>query len=133
MITIIIFSQSRQRVLSGHAEPRSQRVDIGRHLTFKFFISYAADTGIIITHTHVDHVVQLAENTHLRKLGYPCKKHKTKIGFAILQRAVEIAHHVAQQRQFLILMHHVEQRRIILIDQDNDLTLRLVECCHYEC
>ena len=69
---------------------------------------------------------QLAENAQLGEFGDARQEHETQVRVAALQRAVEIAHDVAQHRKVCLFMHHVQQRGIIFIDKDNDLTTGLL-------
>ena len=80
-------------------------------------MSYTADGGIIRVHADVLDVVQLAEDAQLRELGYACKEDEPQPGVAGLERAVEVAHDLAQHRQVALLVHYVQQRGVVLVDE----------------
>ena len=92
----------------------------------------AADAGVWLVHTHILDVVQLAEDAELRELRDARKKHKTEQWLAIFQGTVEIAHRIAQNIEFFLLMSHIQQRCIIFIDEHHSLLASLCSNCSYQ-
>ena len=75
---------------------------------------------------------QLAEDAELGEFGNAGQEHKAKIRVARLQRAVKIAHHVTENGKIRFLMHHIQQRRVILVNKDYHLSAGLFVGTHDE-
>ena len=70
-------------------------------------------------------IVEFAVDAHLRKLGNAWEEYELQIGVAVLQWTVEIAHHLTENGQLLVLMYHVQQGSVILVDEHHYLLARL--------
>ena len=84
-----------------------KNVNIVSHLCLHFLHRDTADGGKVGKHTDVLQIVQFAENAQLRKLGDAREEHEPQIGVTVLQRTVEVAHHLTENGQLLVLMHHI--------------------------
>lgn len=124
MIAIIIPLQGFQCLLRSNAEVVGQATDPLVHLLPYLLLHDAAERGVLGEHTDVLYIVQLAEDTQLGKLRDAGQEYETQVGVAHLQRAVEVTHHVAKHRQITLLMYHVQERSVVLIDQDHHLLPR---------
>ena len=72
-----------------------------------------ADTRKLWIHGDIRKVVQFAEDAELGEFGDARKEDKLEIGVTVLQRRVEVAHHVAEYGKLGIFMHYIEQWGII--------------------
>ena len=116
MITVIFLLQLLQRFLFAHFLRNGK----------PFYIS------IGLQHTDIQYIVQLAEDAELGEFGNAGQEHKAKIRVARLQRAVKIAHHVTENGKIRFLMHHIQQRRVILVNKDYHLSAGLFVGTHDE-
>ena len=107
---------------------RGKSVDIIAHLCKHFLLGDTADAGVRLVHAHILDIVQLAEDAELRELRDTRKEHETEQWLAIFQGTVEIAHRIAQNIEFFLLMSHIQKRCIIFIDEHHSLLARL--CCN---
>ena len=121
MITIIVLSKSRKRLLSCLAQLLAQSINICRHLGHQFFLGYTTNSSILLIHAHIRDIIQFAKDTHLRELGDTRQEDKAEIRLAHFQWTIEIAHNVAKNLQGSILVYYIQQRSIILIDEHNHL------------
>ena len=127
MITVVILFQDFQGLFRSNAEVAGQTVDALTHLFSHLLFRDTADRSILGEHTDILDIIQLAEDTQLGEFRDAGQEDETQVGVACLQWAVEVAHHVAQHGQILLLMHHIQQRSVVLIDQDNHLLPGLLE------
>ena len=107
-------------------------IDVIAHLGQHFLLGDAADTGIRLVHAHILDIVQLTEDAELRELRDARKKHKTEQWLAIFQGTVEIAHRIAQNIEFFLLMRHIQQRSVIFINEHHSLLASLCSNCSYQ-
>ena len=121
MVTVIIRFQGTQGTLRRNAEVVGQTTDILAHLLTHFLLRDATERGVLREHADILDIVQLAEDAQLRELRDTCQEYETQIRIAGFQRTIEVTHHVAKLRQLFLLMHHVQQGSVVLIDQDNHL------------
>lgn len=84
--------------------------------------SDAADGGVFRQHADVFNVVQLAEDAQLRELGNARQEHEAQVRVAGFKGTIEITHNIAEDGQVLFFMHHVEQGRIVFVDEHHHLT-----------
>ena len=132
MIAIIMTFQLLDGFFPAEFQFLSQFINIIAHLGQQFLLGDTADAGIRHLHTHILDVVQLAEDAELRELRDACQEHKSEQWLAIFQRTVEIAHRIAQNIEFFLLMRHIEQWCIILIDEHHSLLASLYSDSFYQ-
>ena len=58
----------------------------------------------------------------MRELGDARQEDETQVRVAGFERAIKISHDVAEDRQVLFFVHHIEQGRIVFIDEHHYLT-----------
>ena len=133
MVAVILLLQLVYRLFDGPFVGLGQSPDIILHLHQHFLFRDTADTRKLWIHGDIRKVVQFAKDAELGEFGDARKEDKLEIGVGGLQRRVEITHHIAQHRQRLLLVHHVEQWGIILVDKYDHLFAGLMECCLYQC
>ena len=126
MIAVVESCQLCQTLLIRHAKGFSQCSHIWFHLGGKLCLADAADGGILVEHADVVEVVEFAEDAELREFGDTGDKAELQIWVELFQRAVEILHDTAERLQILLLMHHVQQRGIIFVNDDSHLFARLL-------
>ena len=68
----------------------------------------------LLIHADVLDVVQLAEDTQLGEFRNARQEHITQVWVAGLQRTIEVSHHVAEGRQVLFLVNHIQERSVVL-------------------
>lgn len=119
MIAVVVTSQRFQARLIAHAKRLTERLHIGLHRRSKLRKAYAAERRILVEHADVLEVVQLTEDAELRKLGNASDEHKLQVRVEQLNGAVEVLHGLAKRQQVLFLVHHVEQRCVILVDDNH--------------
>ena len=121
MVTVIIRFQGTQGTLRRNAEVVGQTTDTLTHMLTHLLLRDATEGGVLREHADILDIVQLAEDAQLRELRDTCQEYETQIRIAGFQRTIEVTHHVAKPRQLLLLMHHVQQGSVVLVDQDNHL------------
>ncbi len=72
-------------------------------------------------HRHVGQVVDGGEDAELGELGDACDKAELDHWLQLLQTLIEFLHHLAYLLQPAVLMKHVEQWRVVLVDDDRHL------------
>ena len=128
VITVIMVFKLLDGLLPAQFKMLGKSVDVIAHLGQQFLFGDTADTGIRLIHAHVGDIVQLAEDAQLRKLRNARQENEAKQWLAIFQRTVEIAHRIAQDIEFFLLVSHIQQRCIIFIDEHHRLLTSL--CCN---
>ena len=107
MITVIESCQLCQTFLIRHAKIFAQCLNIRFHLRCKLRFADTAEGGILVEHTDIVKVVELTEDTELRKLGNTCDEAELKIWVELFQRTIEILHDATERLQVLLLVHHI--------------------------
>ena len=133
MITVISLFQFQHRFLFAHFLRNGKPFYVSRHPFQHFLLRNATNGSVRLVHTDIRDIVQLAEDAELRELGDAGQKHESQIGITRLQRTVKVAHHIAQYREILLLVHHIQQGRVILVDEDYHLAVGLFAGTHDEC
>ena len=126
MIAVVESRQFCQAFLIRHAKGFTQRCHIRFHLSGKLCLADAADGGILVEHADIIEVVELAEDAELRELGNAGDESELQIWVEHFQRTIEVLHDATERLQILLLVHHVQQRGIIFIDDDYRLLARLL-------
>ena len=119
-------------LLPAQFQMLGKSIDIIAHLGQQFLLGDAADAGVWLVHTDIRDIIELAEDAELRELRDARKKHKTEQWLAIFQWTVEIAHRIAQNIEFFLLMSHIQKRCIIFIDEHHSLLASLCSNCSYQ-
>ena len=119
-------------LLPAQFQMLGKSIDIIAHLCKHFLLGDTADAGVRLVHTHILDIVQLAEDAQLRKLRDARQEDKSEQWLAIFQGTVEIAHRIAQNIEFFLLMRHIQQRSVIFIDEHHSLLARLCCNCFYQ-
>ena len=86
----------------------------------------AADGGELRIHGDVRQVVDGGEDAQLRELRDTRDKAETNHRLTRLQGLVELLHHFAELGEVLFLVKHLEQRGVVLIDDQHYLPARLL-------
>ena len=126
MISVVIVFQLFQQLFTAQPHPVRHQVYVLAHLREHLLLCYTADSGIVRVHADILDVVQLAEDTQLRELGDACQEDESQPGVAGLERAVEIAHDLAQHRQVALLVHYVQQRGVVFVNEHHYLPAGLM-------
>ena len=94
---------------------------MGGHFLFRD----ATDGGVFRQHADVLDIIQFAEDAELRELSNTGEEDETQVRVTGFERTIKVAHDVAENREVLFFMHHVEQGRIVFVDEHHHLTTRL--------
>ena len=97
------------------------------HVVLQFRLGNSTNSGIVRHHRDILQIVQLAENAELCKLVDSCDENEPQVWVKALYRAVEIPHYLPEDRQLTLVVHHVQQRRVIFINDDDGLLAGLLE------
>ena len=81
--------------------------------------------SIFRQHADIFNIVQFTEDAQLRELGDARQEYEAKVGVAGFERTIEITHDVAEDGQVFFFMHHVEQGRVVFVDEHHHLAARL--------
>ena len=95
---------------------------MGGHFLFRD----ATDGGVFRQHADVLDIIQFAKDTELRKFGNTGEEDETQVRVAGFERTIEVTHDVAENREVLFFMYHVEQWRIVFVDEHHRLAARLL-------
>ena len=125
MITVILPFKTLHSTFARGLLGLSKIVKIVCHGSDHLLFGDAAYAGIVWSHGYVLQIVEFAEDAELRELGDAREEDKMQIWVAVFQRRIEIAHHIAQHGQCLVFMHHIKQRSIIFINENDHLLARL--------
>ena len=121
MVTVVIVLEFLHGLFAAYAHPSGQNVQVLVHLGGHFLFRDAADGGVFRQHADVFNVVQLAEDAQLRELGNARQEHEAQVRVAGFKGTIEITHNIAEDGQVLFFMHHVEQGRIVFVDEHHHL------------
>ena len=125
MVAVVSCLQRLQRLFRRHLFLFGKALHVVRHLLLHLLHADAADGGEIRFQGDVLQVVQLAEYAELGELRDAGEEDEVEVRVGVLQRRIEVAHHVAELGQVLILVHHVEQRRVVFVDEHDHFLARL--------
>ena len=90
MIAVIIVGQRINDILPGLLHPCGKAVYVLRHLGEQLFLGDTTEGGVLLIHADVLDVIELGEDTQLRKLRYTRKEYKAKHWLTLFQRTIEI-------------------------------------------
>ena len=133
MIAVIIVFQFFQHFDAGQFHPGCQQIQIIGHLCQYLILRNATDCSVRFIHTDILDIVQLTEDTQLRKFRDTGQEHIAQVRIASFQWTVEITHHIAKRRQVLFFMNHIEEWSIIFVDQNHHLSSGLLISTLYQC
>ena len=128
MVTVVIVLEFLHGLFAAYAHPSGQNVQVLVHLGGHFLFRDAADGGVFRQHADVFNVVQFTEDAQLRELGDSRQEHEAQIRIAGFERAIKVAHDVAEDRQVLFFMRHVEQGGVVFVNEHHHLAARLFVC-----
>ena len=132
MIAVIVILQFLYRLLMADALVRSNPVNAVTHKCHHLLLSDAAHRRIFRKHADILYVVQFAEDAQLGEFRYARQEHEPQIRVTCLQRTVEVTHHISELRQVLLLVDHIQQWRIVLVNEDNNLLPGLTADGNYQ-
>ena len=125
MITIVFVFQFCQHLVFGQVVCLAKLVDafleVVHHLPFR----NTAYRSIFGVHGDVFEVVDLREDAELRELGDARDKDEAEVLIQLLQRRIKRLQQGAHRLEPFAVVEHGEQRRIVLVDEDDDLQFRL--------
>ena len=123
MLNGIIFKQA---LISGANNIVNHRQEVD---ALNVFPVPDGDTGtnMSMTISAAARELQVCEQTDIASVS--AKAAAALLRGASLEWRIEIAHHIAQFRQVFFLMNHIEQRRIILVDNDDNFLPGLLVGC----
>ena len=126
MIAVIFLFQLPQRFLFSHFLRNGKPFYIFMHLLQHFFLSDTTNGSVWFQHTDIRDIVQSAGHAELRELGDTGQENKAQIRVACLQRTVKITYHITKYGEILFLMQHIQQERVILVNENYHLPARLL-------
>ena len=118
MIAVVFPLEPFECLVHAEVQVLGKALHIGQHLSVELLAADAADGGILVVHGDVEQVVQLTEDAELRKLGDAREEHELKIRVERLDGRIEVLHCATQGDKVQFLVHHVKQRRVVLIDDE---------------
>ncbi len=127
MIPVIILLQQLPRLLKPNIQPLRQRLDRLTHPVVNLCPGDSADRRIFRHHRNIHQVIQFTEYAQLRELGYPRDENEPKVRIQTLDRAVEVPHNLPHRRKPLFVVHNIQQRRVIFIDDYDSLFACLLD------
>ncbi|SCI49346.1 Uncharacterised protein [uncultured Bacteroides sp.] len=85
---------------------------------FQLLLGHSAESLVMYVHTDVIRLVEPAEHTHLRELGYSRQQDKLQVCIGSLKHRVEGLQHVAVSvLQAGIHIEYIQNRFVVFIDQ----------------
>ena len=97
------------------------------HVVLQFRLGNSTNGGILRHHRDILQIVQLTENAELCELVDSGKENEPQIRVKALYRAVEIPHYLPESRQLAFVVHYVQKRRVIFVNDDYGLLAGLLE------
>ena len=132
MITVVVVFQHFDCFLTSQLQFVCKHINVCRHLAEQLFFCNSTNPGIFLIHAYIVDVVQFAEDAELREFCNTRHEHEAQHRLTLLQRTVEVAHKIPQTFELLVLMNHIKQRSVILVDKHNHLLARLIIDGRYE-
>ena len=126
MITVVVVFQRFYCFLTSQLQFVCKTVNICRHLAEQLFFCNSTNSGIFLIHAYIVDVVQLAEDAELREFCDTRQEHEAQHRLTLLQQTVEVAHKISQAFKPLVLMNHIQQRSVILVNKHNHLLAGLL-------
>ena len=102
------------------------------HVVLQFRLGNSTNGGILRHHRDILQIVQLAENAELCKLIDSCDENEPQIRIETLDRTIEIPHYLPENRQLTLVVHYVQQRCVIFVNDDYGLLAGLLERGFYQ-
>ena len=116
VVAVVVVLKQLQRVVVGDTLTVGEITNRLLHIFFQFGLRDAADGGVPRHHRDVLEVVQLTEYAELGELVYPCDEHEPQVRVKALDGAIEVPHYLPHRGQPLPVVHHVQQRGVIFIN-----------------
>ena len=126
MIAVVMIEELVNDLLMAVVVFLCQHTDSLLEVVFQLLYCYAAHSRILRQHRDVVQVIELREDAELRELRDACDEDETEVGIEILQRRIKRLQLRAHLLEVIVVMEHGEQRRIVLVDEDDDLRTRLL-------
>ena len=121
MVAIVFFLELCERLVYREAQTLGKRFHVGPQLREQLILAYATDSRVLVVHGDIEQVVELAEDAKLSELRDARYEDKLEVWVKRLDGRIEVLHDAAQRGEVLVLVHHVEQRRVIFIDYEHHL------------
>lgn len=136
MIAVVLFLKELHHLVCVHVINLSQFADRLHQVFQQFDFRDTANGLVVVVHTDVLGLVEPAENAHLRKFRHPREQHETQMGIGGLESGIktfEDAPIVVFNQHFVAIpvfhseprIHHIEQRFVVFVHQDNTTFSRL--------
>ena len=126
MVAVIACLDFHEHLIPSQSLHICKFLDVGLEHRLDFLLRDAADGGKLRQERNVVQVVDGGEDAQLRKLRNARDEAETDHRLARLQRLVELLHHFAELGQVLLLVKHLKQRSVVLIDHQHHLPARLL-------
>ncbi len=132
MIAVVFLLEPCECLVYAEVQTFGKQLHIGQHPRVQLIATDATNGRILVIHGDVEQVVQFAENAQLRELGDAREEHEFEIRVEHLDRVVKVLHCTAQGGQVRLLVHHIKQRSVILVDDKHHFLSRLLICLHHQ-
>ncbi len=125
MIAVVHHGKFLTALVVGKSIGFGEFPDTLREIVIEVHLRDSADVRIARVHRDVLRVVQVAEHAHLAELRDPGEKAEADVSILGLHHAVEAPKHLAHPVLKLRTVKVVDDRLVILINQDDYLTAGL--------
>ena len=127
MIAVVLLDQAFDHLLLVQSQGLCHVGHRFVELRYQFVLGNAANGIVLAVHADVHWLVKAAEHAHLRELGHAREQHKLQMRVGCLEGGVEALErfavaildkaHFAVHLHFVVRVHHVEQRLVVLVNQ----------------
>ena len=119
MIAVVVIFQQFQSFFVGNLLPVGKRLHTILNIVLQLLLRNTANRRVFSLHRNILQIVQLAEYAELGELVDPGDEYKPQIRVKTLYRAVEIPHYLPQGRKPDLVVHHIQQRCVIFINDQH--------------
>ena len=126
MVAVIACLDFLEHLIPSQSLNICKFLDVGLEHRLDFLLRDSTDGGKLRQERNVVQVVDGGEDAQLRKLRNARDEAETDHRLTRLQRLIELLHHFAELGQVFVLMKHLEQRGVVLIDDQHHLPARLL-------
>ena len=126
MVTVVALLEFIVHLLGRNLQDGGHTLHIGPKGGAQLLLGKAADGRELLLQRDIRQVVDGGEDAQLRELCNAGDEAELDILFISFERYIELLHDLAHGIECLLVVKHVEQGRVVLVDNDRHLPPRLL-------
>ena len=132
MISVVAFLHFKTNGLIIQSLYIGKGMQVFVKITMQFLVCNAANINIIAPHGDILQIVQVAEHTHLSKLGHACQETKFDVSVHRFQYAIERFQRITVLLLQLFVADSLQHRFVVFIHKDGDTVTGLLHRTLYD-